>query len=208
MTGVPVQNVPGNADASDQMSFIEKGVPSVQVFTGAHADYHRPTDVPEKIDATGLVRVADLVKEAVVYLLQREQPLIARIQTSPSTDHGSGMRRVLFGTVPDFAYQHGGVRVDSLVANSPAERAGLKPGDVILQLDGRKLDDLAAFSRLLKPMHPGPDRGSCRSARRQDKNVSSRTRKAIAGTWQLTSARHGHRNKHTESTHYMMALNG
>ena len=50
------------------MSFVQKGVPAVQIFTGAHADYHRPTDTADKIDGPGLVKVATFVREGVIYL--------------------------------------------------------------------------------------------------------------------------------------------
>ena len=142
------------------MSFIEKGIPAVQIFTGAHGDYHRPTDTPDKVDVAGLVKVATFVKEAVVYLLEREEPLTVRIASAasgppavPPARPGSG-RGVLFGTVPAFDYQGEGVKVDSLVADSPAARAGLQPGDVILQLDGQKIADLQGFSQALRKLAP------------------------------------------------------
>ena len=61
----------------------------------------------------------------------------------------------MFGTVPAFGYQGPGVKIDQLVAGSPAERAGLKPGDVLSSVDGKKLADLRAFSELLKKLRPG-----------------------------------------------------
>lgn len=158
VTGVKSKNVPGAAEGSDQASFIEKGIPGVQIFTGAHLDYHRPSDTADKIDEAGLVKVATFVKEAVVYLLEREEPLTIRIEgaavKTPSRA-AEGGRRVSFGTVPDFAFQGKGVKIDSLVAGSPADKAGLLAGDILIQLDGKDIADLRAFSNFLKTLKPG-----------------------------------------------------
>ena len=107
----------------------------------------------------GLVKVATFVKEAIVYLLEREEPLTVRI-TGPASGTAApaagpaSERRVLFGTVPAFDYQGEGVKIDSLVPNSPAAQAGLQPGDVIVQLDDQKIADLRVFSEALKKLEP------------------------------------------------------
>ena len=75
VTGVESRNIPEAMQASDQMSFIRKGVPAVQIFTGAHGDYHRPGDTADKIDGPGLVKVATFVREGVIYLAERAEPL-------------------------------------------------------------------------------------------------------------------------------------
>jgi S1-C subfamily serine protease len=131
----------------------------VQIFTGAHADYHRPTDTPDKIDAAGLVKVATFTKEAITYLLEREPPLTVRISgdavpAAPSPSSPASGRQVLFGTVPAFDYAGPGVKVESLVADSPAARGGIEPGDVITQVDQRPITDLRGFSQVLKELQP------------------------------------------------------
>ena len=102
------------------MGSIEKGIPGVQIFTGAHQDYHRPSDTADKVDSAGLVKVAAFVTEAVVYLLECEPPLSRQGQKEATEGTpGSGGRKVLFGTVPVFEFQGQGVKVESLVADSP-----------------------------------------------------------------------------------------
>ncbi len=161
VTGIPSQNVSGGAEGSDQASFIDKGIPGVQIFTGAHEDYHRPSDTVDKVDGAGLVKVATFIKESVTYMLEREAPLTVRIE-SPSTrqetaTHAAGGRRVSFGTVPDFAFQGDGVRIDSTVPDSPAARAGLVEGDILVALNGTDIADLRAFSQFLKTLEPGQE---------------------------------------------------
>ncbi|MEM7245833.1 MAG: M20/M25/M40 family metallo-hydrolase, partial [Acidobacteriota bacterium] len=159
VTGVEPKIVPGGAEGSDQASFIDEGIPAVQVFTGVHADYHRPSDTADGIDGAGLVSVAAFVKEAVGFLLERATPMASRIEgamAAPTTRPASaGSRRVSFGTVPDFGWEGQGVRIESLVAGGPAEAAGLAAGDVLLSIAGEPLTDLRGFSGLLKKLKPG-----------------------------------------------------
>lgn len=160
VTGVESTTIAEPIQASDQMSFVARGIPAVQVFTGAHPDYHRPGDTADKIDAPGLVRVATFVKEGVAYLAERPDPLTVTIAKSappaPTPPGGQAPgRRVSFGTVPDFAFAGPGVRASGVVPGSPAEKAGIKEGDVILKLDGQGVANVQAFSDLLKTLTPG-----------------------------------------------------
>ncbi len=159
VTGVESRNIPGSAEGSDQWSFIEKGVPGVQIFTKAHEDYHRPGDTADKVDGAGLVKIATFVKEAVVYLGEREEPLTVTIagaapQDEPTATPRPG-RRVSFGTVPEFAFQGPGVKLAGVTLGSPAEKAGLQEGDVLLAIDGTEIADLRVFSSLLRSLTPG-----------------------------------------------------
>jgi len=165
VTGVESRSVPDSIESSDQVSFVEKNVPAVQIFTAAHADYHRPSDTADKIDVAGLVKVATFVKEGIVYLAERPEPLTNTIKppspaasgaasAPPPAPAGQG-RRVSFGTVPDFAFPGPGVKVTGLVPDSPAARAGLKEGDVVLRIDATPVANLQEFSNLLRTLKAG-----------------------------------------------------
>ncbi|MEJ2084420.1 MAG: M20/M25/M40 family metallo-hydrolase [Acidobacteriota bacterium] len=160
VTGIESRNVEEAAGGSDQMSFIELGIPGVQIFTQAHSDYHSPTDTADKIDAAGLVKVAIVVKEALSYLTEREEPLTVTIAESsagapdPSAAPTTG-RRVRFGTVPEFAFAGPGVQVASVVPDSPAAKAGVAAGDVLTRMADREIADLQAYADLLKTLEPG-----------------------------------------------------
>ena len=171
-TGIPVRNIPGASQSSDQQSFIDRGIPGVQLFTSAHLDYHRPTDTADRIDGDGLVKVATVAREALDYLVQRPAPLTVTIDASMTTSPVAGAaatrdgatpaaaatppaRRVSFGLVPDYAHQGAGVRAESVVPDSPAARAGMIAGDVLLELDGKPVVGLAEFAETLKGYGPG-----------------------------------------------------
>jgi len=164
VTGVDSRNIPESIQSSDQTSFIAKGVPGVQLFTEAHADYHRPSDTPDKIDAAGLVKVATFAKEAIAYLAERPEPLTNTIPKAAAQAPAAAEaqrpapapgRRVSFGSVPDFAFTGPGVRISGLVPGSPAEKAGFREGDVLLKIDEKPVANLAGFSDILKTLTPG-----------------------------------------------------
>ncbi len=163
VTGVESASISGNDEASDQRVFIARGVPAVQFFTGPHDDYHRPGDTSEKIDVTGMVKVAALAKEAIAYLAERPEPLTVTIKGAAPAPAGTPAaegapkppRRVTFGVVPDFGYAGTGVRLGGTTPGSPAEKAGLKEGDVVIKLDGKPVASLADFSAALRGMSAG-----------------------------------------------------
>ena len=167
VTGVESRMIPDALESSDQKSFIDRGVPAVQVFTDAHTDYHRPGDTVDAIDGPGLVKVATFVKEAIGYLAEREEPLTNTIAPAPraageggpqkpaaARPGGSG-RRVSFGTMPDFAFSGPGVKVAGVVPGSPAEQAGVKEGDVLLKFAGKDVEGLRGYSEILKGLEAG-----------------------------------------------------
>ncbi len=154
VTGVPVEVVARDPGGSDQVSFHEAGVPAVQLFTGPHLDYHRSSDVPEKVDAEGLVKVAAVAKEAVEYLSGRAEALTRPAGETPATRE-PGSRKVSLGTVPDFSFPGPGVRLSGVVPGSPAEASGLREGDVIVGLGGEAVGALGDLSRALKGLEPG-----------------------------------------------------
>jgi hypothetical protein len=171
VTGVEGRMIADALESSDQASFLERGVPAVQIFTDPHLDYHRPGDTADKIDGAGLVKVATFVKEGIVYLGERDRPLTNTIASmkgvagapsptgvapgAPPPGAAVAGRRVSFGTMPDFAFAGPGVRVAGVTPGSPAEKAGVKEGDVLLKLGARGVADLRGFSDILRGLAPG-----------------------------------------------------
>ncbi len=157
-TGAPVEVVAEPLDSSDQMSCIEVGVPAVQLFTGPHADYHRPTDTADAIDAEGMAVVAEAAHEAVAYLADRTEPLtvtIAGADPAAGGEERGGSRTASLGTMPDFSFEGPGVRVQQVMPGSAAAAAGIQAGDVVVAIDGEPVADLRGYSALLKARAPG-----------------------------------------------------
>lgn len=160
VTGVKTELATQDIDASDQVAFLEIGVPAVQLFSGGHEDYHRPSDVVEKMDPAGLVKVATVAKEVLVYLGSRPDPMPYTGQKGGQTgiaakDKPAGERRASTGTMPDFSYSGSGVRVAALTEGGPAAKAGMLVGDVIVAMNDVSVKSLKAYSDELKKYAPG-----------------------------------------------------
>jgi hypothetical protein len=156
VTGVETEMVSEKLDASDQISFEAVGVPAVQLFTGPHPDYHRPTDTPDKIDGEGLEKVAAVAKEVIEYLASREEALTETVKTGEKTDSSTKQeRKVGLGTIPDFTFSGRGCRISGVMPDTPAEACGLKEGDVIIRINSGAVSNLKEYSDILKSLSPG-----------------------------------------------------
>jgi hypothetical protein len=157
VTGVPTELPSQALDASDQVAFIEAGVPGVQFFSGASPDYHKPTDTADKVDYRGMVKVASIVREGIEYLGERPEPLSFQGSTAeaPPAGTGGGERRVATGLVPDFAHSGAGVAISEVRPGTAAADAGLGAGDVIVSIDAAEVTDLRSYSDMLKQHAPG-----------------------------------------------------
>ena len=150
---------------SDHAAFWARGVPVLHFFTGTHEDYHRPSDDWERVDERGLSRVAALSAEVAMAVVgSTSVPAVALTAATPEpTPHGaasptqpsSGGYGPYFGSIPDMTPQDFGVRITGVREDSPAQRAGLRGGDVIVSFGGKDVTDLYAFTYALQEHQSG-----------------------------------------------------
>lgn len=158
--GVSVLSAPEKLDSSDHTACLERGIAGVQLFAGPTADYHRPTDTVDKIDADGMAKVAEVAREVVVYLAGRAEPLHgAPTAASAATPVAAGTpvtgSRPSLGVMPDFAFSGPGVRVAQVMPGSAAEQASLVVGDVVLALGETQVAGLKDLSEALRAHRVG-----------------------------------------------------
>ncbi|MBL8174728.1 MAG: M28 family peptidase [Bryobacterales bacterium] len=145
--------------SSDHVSFTTKEVPVLFFFSGLHADYHKPSDTWEKIDSPSAVKVLRIVAGVTDRLAAAgERPLFAKVEPPKMPAGGSssgGGYGPYFGSIPDFAEVPNGVRFSDVRAGSPAAKAGLKGGDILVEFDGKAIQNLYDYTYALRAKKPG-----------------------------------------------------
>lgn len=142
----------GGYGPSDHASFFAKKIPVLFFFTGLHADYHRPTDTADKLDVRDMRRVADYVSDIATALAEAPaRPHFFESQAHEEHMTQQGGDRPYFGSIPDFGIESpGGYAISGVTKGGPADRGGLKAGDVIVRLGDAKIAGLEDFDAALR----------------------------------------------------------
>jgi hypothetical protein len=158
---LPLTLVPGGGQGgSDEESFLARGVPAIFLFTGADADYHRPSDTPDKLDYDALVQIAALAGRIARDAADGEPLVPVRSGAAPPAAGGERDRGygAYLGAIPDFAERkEPGVLLSGVRLGSPAEQAGMTAGDVLLRIGSTTLRSLQDLASALRSHRPGDE---------------------------------------------------
>jgi len=153
---------PDGYGPSDHASFTAAGIPVLHFFTNTHADYHRPTDDWDKIDGHGIDRIAQLAAGIVDRLAGTAQttavaltPVQQERPPAPAAGEPSRGYGPYFGSIPDMTPRDYGLRLTGVREGSPAAKAGLQGGDVVVEFDGKPIADIYAYTYALRDKKPG-----------------------------------------------------
>ncbi|MEO8033950.1 MAG: M20/M25/M40 family metallo-hydrolase, partial [Acidobacteriota bacterium] len=144
---------------SDQTSFYAKQIPVVHFFTGTHERYHTPEDKADAVNFAGAERVAELTVGVADALARGEvTPHYARVAAAPAMEGDSRGYGAYLGTIPDYSAMDaaiGGVKLADVRAGGPADKAGLKGGDTIVDIGGTRIENLYDMTFALQDHKPG-----------------------------------------------------
>ena len=157
--------------ASDHTNFTAKQVPVLFFFSGLHGDYHKASDTWDKIDAKSAVEVVQLVAEIATKLdTDATRPQFVRVEekadphagvvsgsVAGSVSSSGGGYGPYFGSIPDFAEPPRGVRFADVTPASPAGKAGLKAGDILVKFGSDEIKNLYDFTYALRAHKPGDE---------------------------------------------------
>jgi len=139
---------------TDAREFYGAGVPIIAAFTGSHSDYHSPRDTPEKLNYDKTAQIAKLLALITRDLVQSEKiPTYKEYEQVAEMPRG-GMRATL-GTVPDYGDSVKGVLVGDSRPNTPAAKAGIKSGDVVVELAGKKVENIYDYTDAINALKVG-----------------------------------------------------
>ena len=161
--GLKVTEMSDGFTPSDQTSFYAAGIPVLMFFTGLHADYHAPGDDAEKINYDGMTEILNYgnailkdvanAAERPDYNKKSLDEMMEKMKNAPRTEHGGG--GVYFGIVPNFGENPDGFEISGTSDNSPAQKAGLKTGDVITMFGAKPIKNLYDLTYALRESKPG-----------------------------------------------------
>lgn len=141
---------------TDVTAFYPRGVPVLSFFTGSHDDYHRPTDDAPKVNYPGLERITTFAHHLITDLARTNtRPDYVKIARSDAPSGSRENLRAYLGTIPDYTTEVAGVKLSGVRGGSPAEKAGLKGGDVIIEFGGKKITNIYDYTYALDAVKIG-----------------------------------------------------
>jgi hypothetical protein len=140
---------------SDHTSFYRKDLPVLFFFTGLHTDYHKPGDDADKINYIGETKIINYISGIVLSPITTNQKLVftktRETQTTSSLRSGS----VTMGVMPDYTYSGAGLRCDGVTDGRPAQKAGLKAGDIIIKVGEYSISSMDSYMQMLGKFQKG-----------------------------------------------------
>jgi hypothetical protein len=157
--GLHVRGFGDGFGASDHSEFFARDIPVLHFFTNIHSDYHRATDDADKINAGGMARIVALAEGVVRQIDRRNTRLTFVRSTAPPAVAGARTAsNVYLGSIPDMAAgDTPGLRLTGVRAGSPADSAGLRADDIVVELGGKAVTDLQTYSDALYSFKPGDE---------------------------------------------------
>lgn len=150
--GLEIKTTADGFGGSDQTAFVTAGIPVLFFFTGSHSDYHKPSDTADKLIVDQQAKITALATRAALNLINApERPKFVKVDTPKVT---GGMGGVRLGLLPDYGFDGKGLRLSGVSNASPADKGGLKSGDIIIELGGHKVENIYDYMNALKQAKP------------------------------------------------------
>ena len=139
--------------ASDHFSFYQQKIPVIFFWTGTHDDYHRPGDTADKINVAGMKQITYYTQRVIEHLsTEAKRPEYVQVKNTFKMAGGSFPK---LGILPDYTFGGKGVLLEGVTDAGPAALAGLKKGDVIVEMAGKAVGDVNGYMSVLQTQKSG-----------------------------------------------------
>ncbi|MEI7921965.1 MAG: M20/M25/M40 family metallo-hydrolase [Planctomycetota bacterium] len=156
-SGFNIKKINDGTGPSDHQSFYLKNLPVLFFFTGTHKEYHRPVDDVETINFQGMGRVANYTELVLLDLIRRpDRPVFTKV-AGRAAGPGRVSLRAYLGSIPDYDDAGKGVKLSGVQTNSPAEKGGLKGGDIVIKMAGKPVGTIQDYMESLSTGKPGDE---------------------------------------------------
>jgi hypothetical protein len=140
---------------TDTTSFFAKGVPILSAFTGLHADYHSPSDTPDKINYEGIADCSNLYVRLIEGVARLDKMDYVAQAPPPKS---RGRLRVYLGTIPDYSQtDRKGLLLSGVSKGGPADLAGLQSEDLVVELGGKKIETIYDYTDAISLLKAGQE---------------------------------------------------
>lgn len=139
-------------NTGDQLSFYKKEIPVLLFYTGNNADYHKATDDADKINYDGELRIAKYINRIIeatdgkgkIAYVKAPEPALMLAKTTVS-----------LGIIPDNTPGKEGLKINGVSSKKLAEKIGLQPGDILMQLGTYTINDMNSYILALSNFKAG-----------------------------------------------------
>ncbi len=143
---------------TDASTFFMKGVPILSAFTGQHSEYHTPRDVPELLNYEGAAQTAKLFGLIARSLATTPAAPPFVPQKAPENQGTRANMTAYLGTIPDYVQSDiKGVLLAGVSSTGPAAESGVKAKDVIIELAGKKIDNIYDYTYAIEALRVGQE---------------------------------------------------
>lgn len=158
MLGLPITLQDDSYIPTDASVFFTRGVPILSAFTGSHEDYHSPRDTPDKLNYDGTAKIARFMAMVTRSMAIRENAPDYQSQAAPQQGESRARLRAYLGTIPDYAESDlKGVKLSAVSKGGPAAQAGVQGGDTIVELAGRKIENIYDYTYAIEALKIGQE---------------------------------------------------
>ena len=145
--GVKMISKESGVGPSDHTSFYLMDEPVLHFFTGQHDDYHKPTDDADKINYEGMQVVQKFIEDIIAAI--NDKGKLEFTKTKDEDSRKSPKYSVTLGVIPDYMFEGSGMRIDGVKQGRPAEKSGMKKGDIVIKIDDLEVTDMMAYMKAL-----------------------------------------------------------